>query len=160
MIGQRASIRGLKAGTLTIKGEEAAGRYKASGLLQSGGLVGLVAKLRFDAAASGAVSGNGFSPFRYDENADTGKRRSRMTMTYSRGVPKVVGETSACTSTSTGRVPSRAGRTTEPGASSGRSAKKSSEGFSTSQSPYQNRANGNILCRQGIANYYPLARDT
>ena len=52
-----------------------------------------------------------------------------------RGVPKVVGETKACTSTSSGRVPSMAGSTTEPGTFSGRSAKNSSEGLATTSSP-------------------------
>lgn len=84
------SIRGLNAGTLTIKGSEQSGAYQTTGELRSGGLVGLVARLRYTAKAQGAVRGARFSPSRYDETADTGKRTSRTTMTYSRGVPKVV----------------------------------------------------------------------
>ena len=84
------SIRGLKAGTLSIKGTEEGGRYKTTGVLKSGGLVGLIASVKYTAAAQGAVSGARFQPTRYDENADTGKRQSRTKMTYSGGVPKVV----------------------------------------------------------------------
>lgn len=83
-------IRGLTAGTLTIKGTEQSGKYQTTGELRSGGLVGLVARLKYTAKAQGAVRGARFSPNRYDENADTGKRQSKTTMTYSGGVPKVV----------------------------------------------------------------------
>lgn len=84
------SIRGLKAGTLSIKGSEDAGRYKTTGVLKSGGLIGLVASVKYTAASQGAVRGTRFQPARYDESADTGKRQSRTKMTYSGGVPKVV----------------------------------------------------------------------
>ncbi len=84
------AIRGITAGTLTVKGTESGGSYQTTGVLQSGGLVGLVRSLKYTAKAKGAVSGNRFSPSRYDENADTGKRKSKTTMTYSGGVPKVV----------------------------------------------------------------------
>ena len=83
------SIRGLTAGSLTIKGEENGKAYNASGVLQSGGLVGLVAKVKYTASSSGRVSGNNFSPSRYDEKADTGKRKSSASMTYKGGVPSV-----------------------------------------------------------------------
>lgn len=84
------AIRGITAGTLTVKGSETGGSYQTTGVLQSGGLVGLVKSLKYTAKARGAVRGNRFSPSRYDENADTGKRKSKTTMTYSGGVPKVV----------------------------------------------------------------------
>lgn len=83
------SIRGVPAGSLTVKGKESGGAYSASGVLQSGGLVGLVAKVKYTATASGRVKGNRFSPARYDEKADTGKRKSDSSMTYSGGVPTV-----------------------------------------------------------------------
>ncbi|MEM6594115.1 MAG: DUF3108 domain-containing protein [Pseudomonadota bacterium] len=87
------SIRGLSAGMLSVRGVEQAGRYETTGVLQSGGLLGLVASLKYSAKASGAVRGARFSPARYDEDADTGKRKSRTTMTYAGGVPKVVAGT-------------------------------------------------------------------
>ena len=83
------SIRGLTAGSLTIKGEENGKAYNASGVLQSGGLVGLVAKVKYSASASGQVNGGGFSPTRYDEQADTGKRKSSASMSYKGGIPLV-----------------------------------------------------------------------
>ncbi|WP_299303461.1 DUF3108 domain-containing protein [uncultured Litoreibacter sp.] len=84
------AIRGITAGTLTVKGSEMGGSYSTTGVLQSGGLVGLVKSLKYTASAKGAVKGSSFRPSRYDENADTGKRKSKTTMTYSGGVPKVV----------------------------------------------------------------------
>lgn len=83
------AIRGLTAGTLTIKGKEAGSRYTASGILQSGGLVGLIAKVKYTASAQGSVKGNSFRPSRYDESADTGKRRSNSRIKYKSGVPIV-----------------------------------------------------------------------
>ena len=90
------AIRGLSAGSLTVKGKEQGGSYATSGVLQSGGMVGLLARLNYTASAKGRVKGAQFQPSRYDEIADTGKRKSKTTMTYSRGVPRVVaGETGA-----------------------------------------------------------------
>lgn len=83
------AIRGINAGTLTVKGSESGGSYKASGVLQSGGLVGLVAKVKYTANSSGRVKGSNFSPTRYDEKADTGKRKSSSSMSYKGGVPTV-----------------------------------------------------------------------
>ncbi|MEM7471283.1 MAG: DUF3108 domain-containing protein [Pseudomonadota bacterium] len=84
------SIRGISAGTLSVKGVEKSGRYDTTGVLKSGGLLGLVASVKYTAKASGAVRGARFAPTRYDEDADTGKRKSRTTMTYAGGVPSVV----------------------------------------------------------------------
>lgn len=90
------AIRGLNAGTLTVKGSEQSGAYSTTGVLQSGGLVGLIARLKYTASAKGRVNGTSFQPSRYDENADTGKRKSKTTMRYAGGVPRVVaGETGA-----------------------------------------------------------------
>jgi len=62
------AIRGLSAGSLTIKGNEQGGSYATTGVLQSGGLVGLVARLKYTASARGRVNGARFQPSRYDEN--------------------------------------------------------------------------------------------
>ncbi|MEP3347842.1 MAG: DUF3108 domain-containing protein [Litoreibacter sp.] len=104
------SIRGLTAGTLTVKGQESGGSYKASGVLQSGGLVGLVAKVKYSASTSGRVKGNRFSPTRYDEKADTGKRKSSSSMSYKGGVPTV----SDYVSTPNGVKPSTQKGTVDP----------------------------------------------
>lgn len=86
----KVAIRGLTAGTLTVKGTETGGSYSTSGVLKSGGLVGILAKVTYTASSKGSVNGSNFSPSRYDENADTGKRKSKTAMTYSGGVPRVV----------------------------------------------------------------------
>ena len=86
----KVAIRGLTAGTLTVKGNEQGGSYTTTGVLKSGGLVGMLASVTYTANATGSVRGATFRPSRYDENADTGKRKSKTTMTYSGGVPKVV----------------------------------------------------------------------
>ena len=52
-----------------------------------------------------------------------------------RGVPNEVGETSACTSTSIGRVPSMVATTAEPAAPACRSARNSADGFATGCRP-------------------------
>ena len=52
-----------------------------------------------------------------------------------RGVPNEVGETSACTSTSIGRVPSTVATTAEPGDVACRSARNSAEGLATGCRP-------------------------
>lgn len=83
------SIRGLSAGTLTVKGQETGGRYSTSGVLQSGGLVGLISKLKYVAKSQGQITSTGFRPTRYEENANTGKRKSSAVMAYKRGVPQV-----------------------------------------------------------------------
>lgn len=83
------SIRGLTAGTLTFSGTAEGGRYSVKGRLESAGLVGMVRKLRYDAEVAGAERGKRFTPFRYAEVADTGKRQSEAVMEYRRGVPQV-----------------------------------------------------------------------
>lgn len=83
------AIRGINAGTLTIKGKESGSSYSASGVLQSGGLVGLVAKVKYTASSQGSFKGSTFRPSRYDEKADTGKRKSNSSMRYKSGVPTV-----------------------------------------------------------------------
>ncbi|MEM9584940.1 MAG: DUF3108 domain-containing protein [Pseudomonadota bacterium] len=90
----KVALRGITAGTLTVKGAESGGSYQTTGVLKSGGLVGMLRSITYTAKSKGTVRGNSFRPARYDENADTGKRVSKTTMTYAGGVPKVVaGET-------------------------------------------------------------------
>ena len=83
------SIRGLRAGTLTFAGQEEAGRYSVSGRLESAGLVGMVRRVRYDGQAQGVLRNGRFTPARYSEQADTGRRQSESVMEYRRGVPQV-----------------------------------------------------------------------
>jgi hypothetical protein len=83
------SIRGIRAGTLTFDGAAEAGRYAVTGRLESTGLVGLLRKIRFDGEVQGRIEDKRFTPARYVERADTGKRQSEAVMEYRRGVPQV-----------------------------------------------------------------------
>ena len=83
------SIRGLRAGTLSFSGQEEAGRYSVAGRLESAGLVGMVRRVRYDGHAQGALRNGRFTPARYSEQADTGRRQSQAVMEYRRGVPQV-----------------------------------------------------------------------
>ncbi|MCB2136302.1 MAG: DUF3108 domain-containing protein [Rhodobacteraceae bacterium] len=83
------SLKGIYAGSLTLEGQSDGQSYAATGVLKSGGLVALVRKVRYDARANGTVRTGKFVPDRYEEDADTGKRRSKSVMAYADGVPQV-----------------------------------------------------------------------
>jgi Protein of unknown function (DUF3108) len=82
-------VRGIRAGTLTFEGSAEAGRYAVTGRLESSGLVGLLRKIRYDGQAQGRIAEKRFTPARYVERADTGKRQSEAVMEYRSGVPQV-----------------------------------------------------------------------
>lgn len=83
------SIRGIPAATLTFSGAIEGQSYAARGTLKSSGILGLVKRIRYDATAAGRVAGVRFTPSRYTERADTGKRQSEAVMDYRKGVPQV-----------------------------------------------------------------------
>ncbi|MBC7141795.1 MAG: DUF3108 domain-containing protein [Rhodobacteraceae bacterium] len=83
------TLKGIHAGTLSISGAIEGRSYAVSGVLKSGGLLALVRKVRYDARARGTVSDGRFTPSRYEEDADTGKRQSQSVMAYKAGVPQV-----------------------------------------------------------------------
>ncbi|MCE2748952.1 MAG: DUF3108 domain-containing protein [Rhodobacter sp.] len=83
------SIRGIRVGTLRFSGEAAGGRYAVSGRLESAGLAGLVRRVRYDGQAEGSLRQGRFTPARYREQADTGRRQSQSVMEYRRGIPQV-----------------------------------------------------------------------
>ena len=83
-------IRGIPAATLSMTGQETAGSYSVAGRLQSAGLVGLFRTMRYDAQVQGTRNGGRYTPSRYTEDADTGKRKSRSVMRYQGGTPQVV----------------------------------------------------------------------
>ncbi|WP_347311063.1 DUF3108 domain-containing protein [Defluviimonas sp. SAOS-178_SWC] len=83
------TLKGIHAGTLSISGAIEGRSYAVSGVLKSGGLVALVRKIRYDARAYGTVADGRFTPSRYEEDADTGKRQSQSVMDYKAGVPQV-----------------------------------------------------------------------
>lgn len=83
------TIRGLGAGSLRIAGEVDGGRYAVNGVLESGGLVGILRRIRYDATAQGRVAGGRFVPESYAERADNGGRTRSASMEYRSGVPQV-----------------------------------------------------------------------
>ena len=80
-------IRGFRAGILQFSGTTSGTGYTVTGKLESTGLAAMVRKIRYDAAASGRLSSGRWSPARYDEQADTGKRQSQSRMEYHGGIP-------------------------------------------------------------------------
>lgn len=82
-------IKGIRAGTLGFSGTSDGKSYAAAGKVQSGGIVGLLVKVRYDAQSRGRITSKGFVPISYSEKADTGKRVSEAVMEYKRGVPQV-----------------------------------------------------------------------
>ena len=80
-------IRGFRAGVLQFSGTTNASSYTVTGKLESTGIAAMVRKIRYDAAASGRLASGRWSPSRYDEQADTGKRQSQSRMEYRGGIP-------------------------------------------------------------------------
>lgn len=85
-------VSGIRAGVISIAGEERGGRYAVAGRLESAGVVGAFRNVRYDAKASGAVSGVKLAPGRYEESFRNGDRRKGKAITYRGGVPAVTGE--------------------------------------------------------------------
>lgn len=83
------TIRGITAGTLSVSGAISGDQYVVSGVLKSGGLLAFVRKVRYEARSEGTVADGRFTPARYAEDADTGKRQSKAVMAYIDGVPQV-----------------------------------------------------------------------
>ncbi len=83
------TLKGIRAGLLSISGAIEGGSYAASGTLKTTGIVGAIRKIRYDASSGGRVKGGNFTPARYSEKANTGKRQSESVMDYKRGVPQV-----------------------------------------------------------------------
>jgi Protein of unknown function (DUF3108) len=81
-------IRGFSAGVLQFSGSEDGGRYAVAGKLESSGVAAMLRKVRYDAKTSGRVAGGRWSPARYEEQADTGKRQSQSLLDYRGGVPR------------------------------------------------------------------------
>ena len=81
-------LRGIPAGQLVFKAEQAGGRYAVAGKVQSTGIVAALLTFRYDATARGTVTPNGFRPSFYSQDTDRRGRKSRAEMSYSAGVPR------------------------------------------------------------------------
>ncbi len=83
-------LGGFRVGLVALTGYQNATRYRAEARIESAGLAGLVRRVRYDALSEGAVVAGRFTPLRYEEDADTGRRQSRSVMEYEGGVPRIV----------------------------------------------------------------------
>lgn len=82
------AIRGITAGRLSFDGKIDGKSYAVVGKLHSSGILAMLRKIRFDAAASGRLRSGAWRPLRYEEVADTGRRQSRSRLEYVDGVPR------------------------------------------------------------------------
>ncbi len=80
-------LRGIKGGTLTLKANIGTNGYAASGLAQTTGLVGKIAKFRYSAKVRGQVSGTKLRPLSYSETEYTSRRDSTSSIDYTSGKP-------------------------------------------------------------------------
>lgn len=107
-------LMGLKAGELQINGKIEGNGYGANGSLATTGILGALRKLRYDAAVWGSTSGTGFTPVRYEENADTPSRKSKSTMVYQGGTPVSVSREPPRTPRDTDLDPKKQAGTVDP----------------------------------------------
>lgn len=82
---------GLKVGDLAMAGSVTSRKYTVSSQFVTSGLVATVAGVRFLLKASGTRNGDVFSPRKYSEDMDTGKRESRVALSWSNGVARASG---------------------------------------------------------------------
>ncbi|MGB0799932.1 MAG: DUF3108 domain-containing protein, partial [Planktomarina sp.] len=82
------TIKGIRAGRLTINARMNGAQYSAATRLKSTGIVAALTKFQFDASGIGRMVGPAnFRPSKYTEQSDTGRRQSNMTMSYRNGIP-------------------------------------------------------------------------
>lgn len=82
-------IRGLKVGTLSFSGVETSSQYAVSGTVGTGGLAGLLKKMRYDASVTGRQRNDVLSPSRYEQSGGSGDRTSQEVVVWSGGMPRI-----------------------------------------------------------------------
>ncbi|HMO08109.1 MAG TPA: DUF3108 domain-containing protein [Paracoccaceae bacterium] len=83
------SLLGVRAGTVRLSAEQRGGSYRVDLDMRSEGAGAAIRRVRFVAGAEGRISSGRYAPALYDENADTGRRQSRSTIEYRRGIPRI-----------------------------------------------------------------------
>lgn len=81
------TLGALRVGVLEMDSQTGPDGYAARLSIRSAGLAGLVRAVRFEARATGTP---GPQPQRYDEEADTGRRESRVQIDWQGGQPQVM----------------------------------------------------------------------
>ncbi len=87
-------VRGLILGEVTLADTVGGGRYAVSGLIKSTGLAAMIRNFSYTGKTQGALMRGVPAPIRYEEVADTGRRRSEAVIDYTDGVPKLLRYTS------------------------------------------------------------------
>jgi hypothetical protein len=82
-------VGGIRAGVVSISGEERDGRYAAAGRLESVGLVGAFRKVQYEAEVRGRLSGRKFGPRTYSETYRNGRDTEEKEIDYRKGFPRV-----------------------------------------------------------------------
>ena len=87
----RLVLKGITAGSLSWSGSGApGGAYSVAGVLRTSGLAAMLKKVRYEAGAKGSISAKGaYAAASYSEDANTGKRHSKSSIVWKRGVPVV-----------------------------------------------------------------------
>ena len=76
-------LLGLKAGEFKYSVIKKGGQYSAAGKLYPTGVVAQMTTFQFDVSVSGDIKSGRYSPRKYYEQSDTGKRKEEKTITYS-----------------------------------------------------------------------------
>ena len=82
-------VSGLKVGEFDYAVNEKGSRYSLRALMRSTGILGALAKYRYEGLSVGRKKQGRFFPQKYSENSDTGKRKSNKEMIYKNGVPRL-----------------------------------------------------------------------
>lgn len=83
------SLRGLKAGVLSYSGDEAGGRYAASGGVRAAGLARALVEAEVDTRSEGRVTGNRYRPTQYTERENKDGADSVTRYAYRGGKPAI-----------------------------------------------------------------------
>ena len=82
-------VSGLKVGEFDYAVNEKGSGYSLRALMRSTGILGALAKYRYEGLAMGRKKQGRFFPQKYSENSDTGTRKSNKEMVYYNGVPRL-----------------------------------------------------------------------
>ena len=83
-------VSGLKVGEFDYAVNEKGSGYSLRALMRSTGIVGAVAKYRYEGKSMGRKKQGRLFPQKYSENSDTGKRKSNKEMVYKNGLPRLI----------------------------------------------------------------------
>lgn len=85
-------FRGVPVASVTVVSRETASAYALAGQVRAAGIGGLFADIRFDMAVEGQMSRAGPQPLSYREDVDTGRRQSRVEMSWSGITPRITAQ--------------------------------------------------------------------